>query len=73
MEFAVSGLKRTETGRDQRMVEKSCKSKSFQNLVNCIKIRNGLEIGKSQKCNLIEACTNSDIWRQKFRDRAYCF
>ena len=25
----------------------------------------------SEKCNLMEACTNSDIWRKKFRDIAY--
>ena len=44
MELAVSRLKRTETGRDRHMREKSCKSKSFQDFANCIKIRNGPEV-----------------------------
>ena len=26
---------------------------------------------ESEKYNLIEACTNNDIWRHKFCDRAY--
>ena len=46
MELAVSRLKRTETGRDRDMGEKSCKSKSLQNVANCIEIRNGPEIGR---------------------------
>ena len=46
VEFAVSRLKRTETGRNRYMGEKASKSESFQNLANnyCIKIRNGPEI-----------------------------
>ena len=46
VEFAVSRLKRTETGRNRYMREKACKSKSFQNFANCVKIRDGSEIGR---------------------------
>ena len=28
---------------------------------------------ESEKCNSMKACTNRDIWRQKFHDIAYCF
>ena len=46
VEFSVSRPKRAETGRNRYVGEKVCKSKSFQNVANCIKIRNGPEIGK---------------------------
>ena len=46
VEFAVSRLKRTETGRDRYMREEACKSKSFQNFANCVKIRDRSEIGR---------------------------
>ena len=46
VELAINRLKRTGTGRDRHMGEKSCKSKSLQNFANCIEIRNGPEIGR---------------------------
>ena len=46
VEFEVPRLKRTDTGSNRYVGKKACKSRSLQNFANCIRIRNGPEIGR---------------------------